>query len=150
MSRIDGWHYDDREELSALLGQTLAKVEVEEDKSEIHFETVDGKRYALYHSQDCCESVTVEDVTGDLADLIGEPLLEAEAVSHDADEYTPNPAAPKPSEHAESWTWTFYKFGTRKGSVTIRWLGQSNGYYSERVDFIRLPPVTDSEVKHQP
>ena len=44
----------------------------------------------------------------------------------------------KPGEYAESWTWTFYEMRTNAGSVTIRWLGESNGCYSESVDFIEI------------
>ena len=73
--------------------------------------------------------VYIEDISGNLSDLVGSPFIQSEEVSSDpparsADEYVP-----------ESETWTFYKFGTAKGYVTVRWWGTSNGYYSESVDF---------------
>lgn len=89
---------------------------------------------------DCSESVTLEDVAGDLQDLVGIEILKAEEVN----------SAPMVkilglknqarfrSDGYESETWTFYHFGTRKGYVTLRWYGTSNGYYSESVDFVRL------------
>lgn len=116
-----------------LLGKTLARVEVNADKDEILFGTTDGRLYRQYHSQDCCESVEVEEIIGDLSDLIGEPILLAEEVEHENE--TPEGVTPKDGYLGESYTWTFYKLATIKGSVTIRWLGNSNGYYSESVYF---------------
>lgn len=124
-----------RDKFESLLGKTLKAVNVSDDREQMTFETVDGEIYRLWHSQDCCESVQVEDVAGDLADLVGSPLLQAEEAESE------NNALPKPGgedSYAESWTWTFYKLATIKGSVTIRWLGESNGYYSESVDFDRV------------
>lgn len=117
--------------VSDLLGLTMASVK--QDDEEIHFTATDGRKFKLFHSQDCCEVVTIEDISGDLADLVGSPLLQAEENS--SEEAPPGVKSP---EYAESQTWTFYKFATMKGYVTIRFYGASNGYYSESVDFVEL------------
>lgn len=121
-------------EVSELVGKTLSAVTVNERRDELVFEAEDGTKWLMYHEQDCCEGVSIEDICGDLDDLVGSPILLAEEVSSDG-KIDPDKS---PHEHADSWTWTFYKFATNKGSVTIRWLGESNGYYSESVDFGKL------------
>jgi len=88
------------------------------------------ERFVFFHYQDCCESVDINDIVGDLEDLCGEPLLIAEEVSGET------PVDFEEEDH-ESVTWTFYKFATRKGYVDVRWLGESNGYYSESVSLGR-------------
>lgn len=115
----------------SLVGKTLAAVTGAVGDDVIEFTTSDGQRFQLYHSQDCCESVSVEDICGDLADLIGSPILVAEESSNSEKD----PDGYKRAYPPESFTWTFYKIDTAKGGVTIRWLGESNGYYSESVYF---------------
>lgn len=115
-----------------LLGKTLIGVEVHDDS--IVFITKDAQ-YQLYHEQDCCESVYVEDIIGDVDDLIGSPLLMAEEVTN-ADEPVDSKVDKSYRDYSE--TWTFYKLATIKGYVTIRWYGSSNGYYSESVTFAKI------------
>ena len=118
-------------ELSEIIGKTMVAVENNDDK-EIRFLTDVGEVYVLRHDQDCCESVTVEDITGSLDFLVGEPIVRAEESSN-RDSYSQ-----EREQLAESYTWTFYKFATIKGWVDIRWFGESNGYYSESVDFDKV------------
>ena len=111
---------------SVLKGKTLVKVEELDD--EIVFTCSDGDTYFMRHIQDCCESVYVEDVCGDWEDILNTPILSAYAES--------NCGAPL-NDYDESNTWTFYSIYTIKGSITIRWYGTSNGYYSEDVSFCK-------------
>ena len=120
--------HDDNVKFADLIGKTLSKID--NDSDEIVFTCEDGTKYKQYHDQDCCESVSVEDIAGDLADLIGSPILVADESSSDD--------SVKPELESDSYTWTFYKLATVKGHVTIRWLGVSNGYYSESVSFAKL------------
>lgn len=116
-----------------LAGRTIAPVEGAEVGSEhIKFYCTDGAVLSLYHYQDCCESVEVSEIIGDIADLIGTPVTMAEvAVSENE---TPEGTAIGENDYVgESYTWTFYKLATVRGYVTLRWLGSSNGYYSEAV-----------------
>ena len=110
-------------EMSDMVGKVFDSVVGKAGGDKLVFENTDG-RFTFYHEQDCCESVYIESIVGDLSDLVGEEILGAEEVTSTGtvdDEY-------------ESVTWTFYKFRTRKGYVDVRWCGSSNGYYSESVD----------------
>lgn len=120
--------------IEELLGKVLISISpTEAVDDEILFSCSDGSSYRMSHRQDCRENVSVEEISGDLSDLIGSPLLQAEEVTSDE-----NPPGVKLECQDESFTWTFYKLATIKGSVTIRWYGESNGYYSEEVDFVKV------------
>lgn len=104
------------EDIKLLLGKTFSSVKRIND-SEIHF--CDGDNTIIMgHLQDCCECVYIEDICGVLSDLENTPILEAYSSTKD-------------DEAAyETGMWTFYHIATINGYVTIRWYGESNGYYS--------------------
>lgn len=125
--------YDKQKNFSELKGKTLIAIDgLESGKDRVTFVCADGSEFLMYHSQDCCESVNIDDVVGDVNDLLNSEILIAEERTSDQ-----NPAGVK-MEYQDSFTWTFYELATNKGSVTIRWYGESNGYYSESVDFAQI------------
>lgn len=117
-----------------LKGNVCSSVIQDERNSddELVFTLQNGEAYKLYHSQDCCENVYIEDIEGNLEDLVGVPILQAEEVQSGV-----NPDGVEMG-YQDSFTWTFYKLATIKGYVTIRWYGESNGYYSESVDWTKI------------
>lgn len=124
--------YDDYDaKVEDLKGTTIrAIIGMEKGSDEVRFELTDDRVLCMSHFQDCCESVHLDDVVGDPMDLIDSPVLVAEDVTSSSD----IPPRNEDDYYTDSCTWTFYRFQTIKGGVTLRWLGQSNGYYSESVD----------------
>ena len=123
--------------ISVLVGEVLREARLTKGSGDygdnIVFVTEDGGAYQMHHEQSCCESVDIEDIAGDLDDLIGAPILVAEERTSEG----------TTDEGYNSYTWTFYELRTIKGSVTIRWYGTSNGDYSERVGFEQIArPLT--------
>lgn len=112
-----------------MIGRTMIEVQgLKEGSDHVTFVCEDGSTFEFYHERDCCESVAIYSIDGDVSDLVWSPIVMAEAVSSDPpDDFVP-------SAH-DSYTWTFYKFASGTGFVTVRWFGESNGYYSESVSY---------------
>lgn len=112
-------------------GKKFSKV-VQESKyggDELVFYIDDKRTYQMYHSQDCCEDVYLEDIDGPLDILVDAEIYSAECVTSDVD---------RDESRNDLEMWTFYKFRTSKGYLTMRWYGGSNGYYSVDVSIISL------------
>ena len=116
-------------EISELIGKTITEINgMVEDGNFITFKTSDGCEYQMYHNQDCCESVTIDDILGDVDDLIGSPILGAEKCTNEG----------SLDKYGDTFTWTFYHFVTAKGYLNLKWFGESDGNYSESVDFCKV------------
>jgi len=123
-------------DFSDLVGKIFTDVKVDENgggrfnSSAVVF--IGSESFALGYHGDCCASCDVKQIDGDLEDLIGTPILSAEETFSD------EPPSGPDYEHLDSWTWTFYNIRTIKGTVTIQFWGESNGYYSETASFERV------------
>jgi hypothetical protein len=118
--------------IEQLVGETLVEVRgLKEGSDRVEFVTKSGKTFVMLHTQDCCENVNIEDISGTVDVILDSPIVRAtEDINKDHVH-----VVDEEDWYYESCTWTFYNISTAKGTVTIRWLGTSNGYYSESVDF---------------
>lgn len=133
----DRWGEQIKVEFEKMKGFVLTRIKGKVGDDEMLFHTSTGSTFKLVYERDCCADAHIQDITGDLQDLIGEPILHAELST--SGENPPGVTM----EYQDSFTWSFYKLATRKGWVDIRWYGSSNGYYSETVSFYFLPSKTD-------
>lgn len=113
-------------EIGELVGKTFDSVTKGSgsDSDSLIFSNKGERLYQIGHVQDCCESVTITDVAGELKWLENSPILISDARTGDTEE----------GEYGDITRWTFYTFSTSKGTVVVRWDGSSNGYYGVGVD----------------
>lgn len=105
-------------------------ITVNNDQDEVFWEFTDGTKYRMYHERNCCESVGLESGWEDLQVLIGQEILSAEEKTNSEDTFGK-------IEYPDSFTWTFYTIRTLKDTITLTWLGESNGYCSEDVCIVK-------------
>ena len=120
------WREREWVEFGVLEGQTITKIENKDD-AELIFTTAEGNQYLMYHQQDCCEDVWLDDSDG-LDDIIGQVVRRATESSQDIEDIDHNYG---------TGTWTFYSIITDRSIANLVWRGESNGYYSESVDFMK-------------
>lgn len=131
-----------RKNIEEIIGRTFVKSSVGPNKDTQKYRThrnedilfwmedITGAVIVFYHIQDCCESVWLEDIVGDIRDLIGVPIRKAEIVTEDDSDY----------DEGDCNQWTFYHITTFNGTVTLRFNGASNCYYSIEVDYEMIYP----------
>ncbi|KKK52034.1 hypothetical protein LCGC14_3108960, partial [marine sediment metagenome] len=98
---------------SVLKGLVITKITGGVGDDDMIFNIKGGKKYRLYYQGDCCATCSIEDIAGELDDLLNSPILLAEEVFNC--EKNPEGVTLK---YQDSFTWTFYKLSTIKGSVT--------------------------------
>ena len=116
-----------------LKGKKIVNIYIENFKEKIDkiiFEIEDDLWIRIFHEQDCCEFVRLYDINGGkLEDLIGGTIGRFDWSSSIEKE----PNINDENTQDESFTWTFYRIATEKVFLTLRWLGESNGCYSEEM-----------------
>ena len=75
-------------QIEDLLNQTIISVNgFEEGSDEIRITTKEGNTYRMYHDQDCCESVNINEIIGDVNDILDSPILRAEEKTNSEDTF---------------------------------------------------------------
>lgn len=107
-------------------GRTIKNVT--QNNRELLFTFADGGIVKMYHAQECCESVYCETDISEIENICDAEIVIAEERTNEGE-----------TDYG-TITWSFYTLRTAFDTVVIRWVGESNGYYSEKVDFEIVKP----------
>jgi hypothetical protein len=96
----------------SLKDKIIKNIKINTKEDEILFIDSDDKKYLMWHDQDFNERMYIENICGDLDDILNSPILFVDETIIDNKE-----------SHEK---FTFYRLATTKGSVTVRWCGEYN------------------------
>lgn len=136
----NGRHIPTQISPQSFLGATITQVKGMKANGNWVLLTTDRGTIKMGHERECCEWVTLIDVCGDPADLIGGTIAVFECRIGDAKGKSiptkSRPRAPTPRQY------TFYEIRTTKGDVTLRW-GEPDDHddnrYGEEISMFLLP-----------
>jgi hypothetical protein len=117
-----------RVKFDVLVGEVLDAVDIDREKDQILLTTRSGRQFLIHHEQDCCETVEIVGQDGCFIRLVGKPIVEAREIAIDTT---------KDDSYGTETTTTLI-FRVDGETVISRWVGDSNGYYSESVDIAEL------------
>jgi len=116
-------------EFKKMVGEIISEITLKTDDNnyeQLIFKTESGKIFKMFHENDCCEIVYLEDVIGGrLTDLLGETVVDVDIKTNSI----------KNNKNTEIYIeYYFYEIKTNENTITLRWYGDSE-YYSAYVDF---------------
>jgi hypothetical protein len=117
-----------RVKFDVLVGEVLDAVDIDREKDQILLTTRSGRQFLIHHEQNCCETVEIVGQDGCFIRLVGKPIVEAREIAIDTT---------KDDSYGTETTTTLI-FRVDGETVISRWVGDSNGYYSESVDIAEL------------
>jgi hypothetical protein len=115
-------------DFDALVGEVLDAVDIDREKDQILLTTRSGRQFLIHHEQDCCETVEIVGQDGCFLKLVGKPIVEAREIAIDTTK----------DDSLGTETTTTLIFRVDDQTVISRWVGDSNGYYSESVDISEI------------
>ena len=109
-------------EFNDLVGETLTHIDIDPENNEILLTTKSDKKIIIKHDQNCCESVKLVYYSPNWKKLIGKVIVDT------------SENAVSSMNGYDSRTDTDLTFSVDDATVITKWVGESNGYYSETVD----------------
>ena len=119
--------FDEEIVFDEMAGKVITKVIGKNGDNCLTFETNNGEVFKFFHEKDG-NFAKIDNICGDLNNLVGKPLLSAKAVIFHNHSLINMQEKNNPN-------WIFYRFSNLETRVDIRWYDKTKYNYSEEVSF---------------